>query len=206
MIGAVEISEQRWFFITDSLPEEYAYIVSSTEAELTKVNWRSSCGLLYEFSQNRVYLLGGLRLSVATTTANSFALSSRRNQPLGGMNQSRSDFAPCWHGQFAYLIGGGAHFIETFHPIQSVFTVLPDLMLPVEGRCHTVSVEDCIYILGKQLVAWRPETGVVKIGPGVRYRASSACAVVYQGCLILPLIGVNASISFGIEKSNFASC
>ena len=191
VVGAVKVGEQCWFLTTASLPEEYAYIVSSNKAEIVRVNWRAACGLLYYFSQNRIYLFGGLHLSAPTKDANSFALTSRSSQSLDCMHQSRSAFAPCWYGNVAYLIGGGSRFIETFHPVWGVFALLPDLMLPVGGHCNTVSVEDCIYILGKKLVTWRPETGEIRIQRGVRYRNPSACAVACEGYLFLPLKGLH---------------
>ena len=167
VMGAVEIGDQQWFLTTDLLPQEYAYIVGSSKAQVVRADWRVACGLLYHFSHNTVYIFGGLHKSVSCESANAFSVTFGANNRLGRMHKSRSAFTPCWHGDIAYLIGGGSCLVETFDPVLNVFSLLSEPLLPTERSCHSVSVAEDIYILGRRLVRWSPDTGRVRVMRGL---------------------------------------
>jgi hypothetical protein len=187
VMGAVEIGDQQWFLTTDLLPQEYAYIVGSNKAQVVRADWRVACGLLYLFSQNTVYIFGGLHKSISSESANAFSVTFGANNRLGRMHKSRSAFTPCWHRNIAYLIGGGSCLVETFEPVLNVFALLSEPLLPTERGCLSVSVAEDIYIIGKRLVRWSPDTGRVRVTRGhLRKPRTWHCSgVAFGGCYFL---------------------
>lgn len=195
--NAIETEELQWFVTTNQLSTASAYLFSCNKAQPVQVNWRIHCGLLYHPLLHTVFLLGGVvsgryrgGCEQVVSTANSFNIATGMQESLMDMQQSRSDFVPCWYAEKGYLIGGGSRLIESFDPITRLFTLIPDVKIALgKGSCQVVSLCNSLYIFAKKLTMWTPGSKTmltVVLDMKDRPKGLMSAGVVFEGHFYIP--------------------